>query len=188
MNDCDRLLLNLFEDALLNGPGDIREHLHTLALLACRCPHITEFGTSMGVSTSAFLLARPKKLITYDVIRNPRVTNLEATAFSAGIDFSFRNESTSALTAIEETDLLFIDTLHDDAQLRRELQLHPHVRKYIVLHDTVTFGMRPEMPGRLPDVGGLFFALRSFLQSPANTWRLAVHYPHNNGLTVLERR
>ena len=39
------------------------------------------------------------------------------------------------------TDLLFVDTWHVYAQLKRELDTHGHhVRKYIVLHDTTLDG------------------------------------------------
>lgn len=189
--DLDQLLEALFVESLHTGPGDIRDHLNTLALLAARCEHITEFGTSMGISTSALMLARPKRLITYDIARNPRVTKLEEVARLSGIDFSFRQESTSRLNNIEPTDMLFIDTLHVQAQLTAELNLATEVydgevRRYIVMHDTVTFGIYPEHPA--PGSGrGLLFALLPFLRQNAARWRLAAHYQHNNGLTVLER-
>ena len=189
--DLDQLLMDLFVESLHNGPGDIRDHLNALALLAASCEHITEFGTSVGISTSALMLARPKRLITYDIVRSPRVDRLESVARQTGIEFSFRQQSTRQLGSIEDTDMLFIDTLHVQAQLAAELGLVAgeyscKVRKYIVMHDTVTFGIYPEHPAS--DSGrGLLFALLPFLRQHMTRWRLAAHYQHNNGLTVLER-
>jgi hypothetical protein len=84
---------------------------------------------------------------------------------------------------IEETDLLFIDTLHVYEQLQEELRLHAgKVRRYIVLHDTMTFGERGEVQGRL----GLRPAVEEFLAQ--GTFYVKDRYENNNGLTVLERR
>src|SRR5262249_15621011 len=88
------------------------------------------------------------------------------------------------LTAdIEETDLLFIDTWHVYEQLRQELRRHAgKVRKYIVLHDTTTFGEHGDVAAHK----GLWSAGEGFLA--AGTFRLKERYHHNNGLTVLEAR
>jgi hypothetical protein len=77
---------------------------------------------------------------------------------------------------------LFLDTRHDYEQLREELRLHAgKVRKYLVLHDTTTFGERGETPGHR----GLWPAVEEFLAQGA--FRLRERYENNNGLTVLER-
>jgi hypothetical protein len=84
---------------------------------------------------------------------------------------------------IEETDLLFIDTWHVYGQLKEELRRHGgKVRKYIVVHDTTTFGQRGETEGH----AGLWPAVEEFLA--AGTFAIKVRYQNNNGLTVLERR
>jgi hypothetical protein len=85
-------------------------------------------------------------------------------------------------TEIEETDLLFIDRLHDYDQLAQELKLDAgKVRKYIVLHDTTTFAERGETEGHR----GLWPAVEEFLRE--GTFRLKERYENNNGLAVLER-
>jgi hypothetical protein len=82
---------------------------------------------------------------------------------------------------IEETDLLFIDTRHDYDQLREELRRHADkVRKYIVLHDTTTYGERGETPGHQ----GLWPAVEE-LRTEGN-FRLQARCTNNNGLTLLE--
>ena len=54
-------------------------------------------------------------------------------------DFHFTVGDTKAID-IEETDLLFIDTLHTYDQLAAELARHGmKARRWIVLHDTTTF-------------------------------------------------
>jgi hypothetical protein len=84
---------------------------------------------------------------------------------------------------IEETDLLFIDTLHTYDQLREELRRHGgKARRYIVLHDTSTFGEQ----GEVPDSRGLWPAVQEFLVQ--GTFHLKERRTNNNGLTILERR
>jgi hypothetical protein len=146
--------------------------------LAKECRHVTEFGTRTGVSATAFLHARPGRLVCYDRVRFPQVDVLARAA--EGTEFVFRQEDVLRAD-IEPTDLLFIDTLHDYEQLKEELRLHAgKVRKYVVLHDTTTFGARGETPGRQ----GLWAAVEEFLAQ--GTFRLKARYENNNGLTVLE--
>src|SRR5262249_732802 len=82
------------------------------------------------------------------------------------------------------TDMLFIDTWHVYEQLRHELALHAgKVRRYLVFHDTTTYGESGEEPGSR----GLWPAIEEFLREhPEGS--LAAHYEHNNGLTILARQ
>lgn len=160
-------------------PSDINEHLPTLSRLARECRHITEFGTRTGLSTTAFLLAQPEKLFCYDTIQFPQVELLRGLAGQTA--FVFHQADVLAVD-IEETDLLFIDTWHVYDQLKQELSLHGgKVRRYIVLHDTTTFGERGESDG----YGGLWPAVEEFLT--LGTFRLKERHENNHGLTVLER-
>jgi tetratricopeptide (TPR) repeat protein len=160
-------------------PSDVNEHLPTLYALAKECEHVTELGTRGGVSTTALLYARPKKLVCYDRVKYPQVDRLAALAGET--EFVFRQEDVLWVT-LEETDLLFIDTWHVYEQLSEELRLHASaVRKYIVLHDTTTFGDHGESAGHR----GLWPAVEEFLAQ--GTFRLKERFHHNNGLTVLER-
>jgi hypothetical protein len=69
---------------------------------------------------------------------------------------------------IEPTDMLFIDTFHVYEQLRRELALHAgKARRFIVLHDTTTFGEKGEREGSR----GLWPAVAEFLAVRAGDWR-----------------
>ena len=165
---------------------DINEHLDTLYALAQECEHITEFGTRHGESTNAFLAAKPKKLMCYDVDRKPEVAQLER--LKGDTDFNFFQQSTLEVE-IEETDLLFIDTLHTYKQVKGELAEHPKkVKKYLVFHDTVTFGYKDEVDdGTLIQKRGINAAIREFMDANPE-WVIKHHFNNNNGLTVLEKQ
>jgi beta-1,4-mannosyl-glycoprotein beta-1,4-N-acetylglucosaminyltransferase len=171
----------LFERAL-GTAGDIREHLDFLYRLASTVEHITELGTRRGASASAFLLARPRRLVCYDLDRSEAVSELEAAAEKENVRFEFRQEDVLGVE-IEPTDLLFIDTWHVEGQMRAELERHANrSRRYLVLHDTETFGQQGETPGH----GGIWGPVAEFARANPH-WRLLQHFPHNNGLTVFAR-
>lgn len=171
----------LYNVSVKSRAVDLYEHLPTLLELGRQVGHITEMGVRHGFgSTAAFLLARPRKLVSYDI--EPCV-NQDIFAEAAETPWVFIQGS-SLDVEIEPTDLIFIDTKHTYEQLRQELDLHhAAVSRYIVLHDTVSFGARGE-DGSTP---GLFQAALEFLLKNADTWRLKEHYTNCNGLMVMER-
>jgi GT2 family glycosyltransferase len=172
------LLTDLYY-AACHIPSDMNGHCPVLADLARECRHVTEMGTRTGVSTTALLFARPERLVCYDLHKQPRVDVLRALA--GRTEFVFHEADVRAVS-IEETDLLLIDTWHVYEQLQAELRLHASkVRRYLVLHDTTTFGEQGESPGHR----GLWPAVEEFLAQ--GTFRVRARYDHNNGLTVLER-
>jgi len=160
---------------------DIYEHCPTLVSYAQQCNHVTEMGTRWGASTIAFLYAQPKYLVAYDWKKQSTVNYIAALAGKT--EFSFLPCSTLEVE-IDETDLLFIDTLHTYEQLKAELSLHcGKAKKYIIMHDTVKFGKK----GQRDDEIGLGPALKEFLDVN-DDWRLHEHFTNNNGLTVLRRK
>ena len=176
-----------------NGPSDICQHIITLYRYSLRCDHITEMGVREIISSWAFLIARPNKLISYDIVQCP-IEELERCAKEVKVDFQFKIADTGhPNTVIENTDLLFIDTWHIYAQLKQELKLHsPKVNKYIIMHDTTTFGFTDtseEFSGfvkRGDKDKGLWPAIEEFLEDNPN-WILKERFYNCNGLTVLER-
>jgi len=119
--------------------SDINEHLPTLLKYACECEHITEMGVRWVSSTWPLLLSNPKKMISYDILRDPKINNVIQLANEYKIEYQFITADVLKIE-IEETDLLFIDTLHTYNQLFYELQLHSDkCSKYIILHDTTSF-------------------------------------------------
>ena len=182
----------------VNHSSDINEHLETIKNFASECEHITEMGVRSVVSTWALLAAKPKRLVSMDIVQCP-VQDAAIAANNEGIDFEFIVADTSnPQLDIEPTDLLFIDTWHVYDQLKVEFKLHSNkVKKYIILHDTTTFGEVGESGSDLiinPVTGqmemmrkrGLWPAVEEFLAENTN-WTLKERFTHNNGLTILQR-
>ena len=169
---------------LVQIPSDINEHLPLLKQISEGVDHITEFGTRTGVSTSAFLVNKPKKLICYDIIRQPRLHEIERLATLENIDFTFNLKDTLK-TTIEETDLLFIDTDHCYTQASQELLLHSDkVKKFIIFHDVALSTGNDddqELGGN-----GIMKAIQEFIDRNKN-WFCLDHRKNNNGLLILER-
>lgn len=173
--------------------SDINQHLPTLYELSKECSHITEMGVRNVVSTWAFMLRNPETLIGIDLHTNPNVS----TAEFIYPKWKFIKADTTKIT-IDETDLLFIDTLHIYSQLKKELILHANkVKKYIVLHDTTTYGFTDEPTSwqtheimenyKVEDKKGLQPAIIEFLNDNPE-WILFKEYTNNNGLTILKRK
>jgi hypothetical protein len=161
------------------------EHYPTLKKYAEECNHVTEFGSQFCFSTYALMAGKPQRLISYDIVTVERCgidrNYLKELASENGVNFDFIEGDTKEIE-IEETDLLFIDTHHTYAHLKIELHLHHNkVKKYIILHDTTTFG----------DIGedgsmGLWLAVVEFL-SENKQWTVHQRFTNNNGLTVLKK-
>ena len=164
-----------------NQPGDIHEHMPTLKEYAEKCDHITEMGVRWVTSTWAFLAGNPTKMISYDLAKHGNVAAVERAAEDAGIDFTFIAANTKEIE-IEETDLLFLDTEHSYDQVKTELELHADkARKYVIFHDTVTFGTRG-MDGK----NGILPAIDEWTEAHPE-WVLDQHFENNNGLTIYKR-
>ena len=173
-------LANAYEQACM-APSDIYVHLPALYRYASCCRHVTEFGVRTGVSTLAFLRAVPERLISYDLNRSPEVDQLEELARLQNINFTFRQEDTRC-AEIEPTDLLFIDTFHEREHIEAELATSGgKVSRYLIFHDTETFGEHGEGGGE-----GIWPAIAAFLRREPS-WCLLYHRPENHGLTVLYR-
>jgi cephalosporin hydroxylase len=149
-------------------------------------------GTRYVVSTWAFLFGNPKKLVCYDILTglnmdivNQRLSEVEESAKHIGVDFSFIQGDVLNLT-IEDTDLLFIDTYHEYNQIKSELKLHSDkVKKYLIFHDTTTFGEHGET-FKEPNTQGIWPAIEEFLAEKPE-WEIAEKLENNNGLTILKR-
>lgn len=177
---------------------DIYQHLPTLKKYSENLNHITEFGVRRGVSTWALLSGKPKKLVSVDLnafFFNDMIDNVKKASTEMNVDFVFVENDTLKIE-IEQTDLLFIDTLHTYQQLSKELKKHNHkVNKYIILHDTTTFGYKDETfynNAKISDdispndKKGLMIALNEFLDVNKN-WIIKEKFNNNNGLTILEK-
>ena len=144
-------------------------------------------GVRAIVSTYGFLAGRPKEMVSIDMTHPALVggnyNELKRVVEEEGIAFRFRCADTLKIE-IDETDLLFIDTKHTYGQLAKELELHGNrAKKYIIFHDTVTFGNvdMGSSRGR-----GLMPAIHEFIEKNPH-WKIIEHFDNNNGLTVVGR-
>jgi len=165
--------------------SDINEHLPTLKKYAEECNHITEMGTRDMISTCAFLMGKPKKMISYDFVMCNYSSIQEMCKDDT--DFYFILGDTREIT-IEDTDLLFIDTLHNYDQITIELSLHGNKdKKYIILHDTTSFETRGESYILKKIERGIWPAIEEFLVKNPH-WFIHKRFANNNGLTILKRK
>lgn len=190
-------------------PSDINQHLETLRSYASRCESICELGVRGAVSTSALLYGlsqstantSKKRLLSVDLTDCPKVKTLAPIAAEYGINFKFE-VCDSVKIDIPTVDLLFIDTWHVYAHLKRELaKHHSQVQKYIIMHDTeidkihgesVRMGQNIERMSKISGYPadeiskGLYPAIQEFLVTNKE-WKIDVVLTNNNGLTILER-
>ena len=192
-------------ESRVRTPSDINEHLGTLRELAAQCSHVTEAGVRGAISSYAFalgLLGREHNtLVQIDPQDSKDAQNFRAQAAKEGLDVVFYNQS-DLTCPVELTDMLFLDTWHVYAQLKRELaRWCDAVNTYIVLHDTTvdaeigeTVRRRWNIEAQAADSGfpvneitrGLWPAVTEFLRAHPE-WALQARHMHNNGLTILKR-
>lgn len=178
--------------------SDINQHIPTLFKYGKECKHITEMGVRWVSSTWAFLYSQPEKLISYDIVKDSNIDEVISLSQEYKIPFEFHERDVLSIE-ISPTDLLFIDTLHTYNQLINELIKHSEkVSKYIILHDTVSFGYVDEnIYSHASDVvkslnntkQGLMNAVIDFLNSDlGKNWEIFESFENNNGLTILKRK
>lgn len=175
-----------------NTFSDINEHIELLYTLGMECDKICEMGVRDGASTRAFLNTNAS-LRSYDIELNEEVKMLFQRAKAVGKDVTYEKANVLNIE-IDECDLLFIDTWHSGSQLKRELSIHgDKAKKYLVFHDTHTYGCRDEKQNwrdfadKRPVAGeGLIKPIVDFvIENPH--WKFKEFRTNNNGLTVLER-
>jgi hypothetical protein len=155
--------------------GDSPSRFNTYKKYASMVDTIVEFGVYTGLSTTAFLAANPKKLRSYDItdVNLSILSELNNYANNNNIDFQFIIGNSLEIE-IDNTDLLFIDTVHKRKHTEAELQRHSkNVNKYIILHDTTAWP-------------GVFKAVVDFLIKN-NDWFIIEHCNKNSGMIVLKK-
>lgn len=160
---------------------DIQEHLGILRGLAIDCSVVVEFGLRTGMAATAMLDGTKTKVLSYDI--NDCKDAVNALSRMAGGRFGFRKQS-SLDADIPECDMLFIDSQHDYVVLSKELSLHHgKVKRWIAMHDTLTFGKK----GMTAGDPGLVRAVDEFLKENQD-WSLHLVLKNQNGFTLLKRR
>jgi hypothetical protein len=168
---------------------DMEEHYDTLLKYGKKVNHITEFGVDDGSSTWSWLLAasldKNKIIRSYDIYPDCLIQEHIRLAEQENIDFKFICQDTlDPEFEIEETDLLFIDTLHNYKQLKAELYKHgAKVTKYLIFHDTTLYGLVDQSGYHK----GLKHAISEWLAENPNVWDVKEVFTNCNGLTILGR-
>jgi hypothetical protein len=200
-----RSLRNRYHRAC-DTPSDINQHLPLLLGYAKQCSSIVECGVRSVCSSYAFALGLEGRcdngFTLIDVYKSPLIEDFVGLCSSAGVNAKFVHGSDLDCQLVD-SDLLFIDTWHVYAQLRRELaRWHSCTRKFIIIHDTSIDGVRGESLRTGLDIGqqslesgfpedeiakGLWPAIEEFLDSSPE-WALDLRLENNNGLTILRRR
>lgn len=193
-----------------NTPSNVNEHIQVLADYAEKCSSIAELGVDKMVTTWAFLKGlrfnkkKKKNLYCVDITGKPSAFDgIAELAKKNQINIEF-TQGNSMKLQIPKVDLLFIDTAHHYAQLKKEFELHhERVKKYIILHNTEIDGKHGEVVrmcyytdinslckenGFIPEdvVKGLQPAILEFIQTHPE-WKIEKHLSNNNGLTVLSK-
>jgi len=186
-------------------PSDINEHLPTLLEYTKQCDSVVECGVREICSSYAFALGLKENVnncyTLVDPYKSNKIDGFLDLCKDEGINASFIEQSDLECPLIE-TDLLFIDTWHIYAQLKRELAYwHSSVKKYIIMHDTTvdewageTIRSRSNGINEAKESGfpieeimrGLWPAIDEFLKEHPE-WKLEKRYTNNNGLTILSR-
>ncbi|WP_294535486.1 hypothetical protein [uncultured Rhodoblastus sp.] len=155
--------------------GDNVSRIDDYTRLAENCDEILECGVYTGLTTTAFLLARPKKLVSIDTTSKyfSLLADLSRLAKNQGTEFTFL-EMNDLDYESEGQDLLLIDTTHFYDQTLKELdRFGPNTRKRIILHDCASHE-------------GVFQAVSEWLWCNKNFY-IAEHDNRGDGLCVLER-
>lgn len=165
---------------------DLNRHLPVLKEWASKCESVTEFSERRE-STVGLLAGRPKKLVSYNKENDLLISSQGALHRVAAADPAIEFFQTIVgdsleVPAIEETDLLFIDTQHHAERLTAELQKHgPRVRRAIIVHDTHLYGETGDNGGP-----GLNHALKEWVTNNPE-WFVAYFTSNQFGLTVLSK-
>jgi hypothetical protein len=173
------------------------EHLPYLRNLAARCAVAVELGVKDGATASALLMGADE-VWSYDIEPSDAAKEM-----AAGCSRWHYVIADSRSVQIPECDLLWIDSLHNYAQLKTELwRHHCCVRRWIVMHDVVAFGSwgqeQHDQPPERHDDGaqrstygarplGLMPAVLEFLAANRE-WMVERFSPASRGLLTLARR
>jgi len=206
-------IINLQYRKCAKRKSDINEHISTLREYASKCESVFETGVRSVCSSWAFAKglmennSETKDYLINDIYSFPRqIVDVSA---KAGINIEMKIVNNLELKFEREYDLTFIDTWHVYKQLANELDaFSPITKKYIILHDTTTFGENSEYclinnykelfdyeSDMIVKSGyseedckkGLWLAVEEFLEKNKE-WELEKRFTNNNGLTILRRK
>jgi hypothetical protein len=160
--------------------------LDVITSLAKEVDHITEFGVRRCISTYGWLAGKPSKYIGVDISTWPEWGDLIKYTDKKDPDIFtdvklIVNDDTKI--EIEETDLLFIDSLHTYDHVTKQIELHSDkVKKYMVFHDALNL---EGGPGDYSNTRGVYKAIMDFMAT-TDKWEQIEHL-RPCGLLILKR-
>lgn len=96
---------------------------------------ITELGPYQGCSTALWISLQPINVTTIDIGKYLDIETFKKAAEEINVNFTFVLKS-SLEVEITPCELLFIDTVHTEDHVFKELTLHANkVSKYLAFHD-----------------------------------------------------
>lgn len=187
MNKTNGKLAQLYEYVKKGSKGfrddSVKLHLNTFMDYASKCNTVTELGIDSANATLAFLNSGCKKVYSYNMVISPNAKKVEQAAKEDGLFFKLINKD-NLKVKIKITDLLYIDTDHWYGQIKAELEHHHNrVTKWIMMHDTETFGLVNPFDNRPGMKAGIYEFLHAHPE-----WEIKEHFEFGHGLTILERK
>ena len=190
------LVMRIFKGHLQSEVATAK-HLLKLLELAEQCRNIVEFGVNRGASSSAFLLGCRGRLYSWDIKITKQARQLQR---AAGSVWRLSDGDILDIRKLpDDVDMIFFDSLHTYRQLTQELTWGNHSEKYLVFHDTISFGTwgadgekgrwmeQPKITADFfPALHGIRLAIDEFMIENPH-WKIAYHAPYGHGLLVLER-
>lgn len=157
-------------------------YLTELMSLAESCDTITEIGMFQGHSISAFLRTQPKKVTGYEIDMGYIRRDVFQRLCPKGTELEFIRANSLAIPAVEECDLLFIDSVHTYEHVKQELDIHGNsAQKYIVVHDT---NYPPDHKNPKKKVRD---AVNEFVDLNSNVWYHFKELTDMSGMMILSR-
>lgn len=182
-NELDKLFDLVKRGAKGFRDDSVKLHLDRFILYASKCQTVTELGIDSAAATLAFLKGGCKRMFCYNVVVSPNALKVQQAAQDDKRHFKLIKKD-SLKVRIEPTDLLYIDTDHWYGQIKAELEHHhSRVKKWIMMHDTETFGLINPFDNR----PGMKAAIFEFLYAHPE-WEIVEEISEGHGLTILERK
>lgn len=156
---------------------DLNMHMPLLKKYAAKCGKVAEIS-GRRESSVALLAGKPKDFWSF----NPEGTSLRDSAEATpGTGHHYAATDPNRINQLEhDVDLLFLDIDQRYDLYRERLdQLAPQVKRFIIVHDTHTFGNQGKDGGK-----GVRDALNDFMRDHPE-WSVLHHTPLQHGLTVI---
>lgn len=164
-----------------DNPRDLDKHLGFMRELALQVGSVCEFGKRQE-SLAAWVVAGVGRIESHNAEQKAEYQALVEIFKEGGGEITVDNRPALAVESIQETDLLWLDTVHHYDRTRGELQkFAKSVTRYIVVRGTGEFGFNAEGGGP-----GMFGALREFVDENPE-WFVMYHTTVEYGITVLSK-